>query len=201
MTRFHVQHKSEPKWTGLGHFVYWKCTSSPGSHPTEKYSCRKDLWAGFVLWEVFFIWFCLFSFTMCHVKNKSCPVASQNSNIICNIISIQMRYLNQSQSLLTMCHLVRTLKRVLLNNCPFLIFFFFFPITLTRQWHASTYNTNLCSAQMNWARTFCLLKVHLVPRLSSYLKLQLLQGLMGWIWALRGAFHFVLFVFIYHVPS
>ena len=80
---------------------------------------------------------------MCHVKNKSCPVASQNVNIICNIISTQMQYSNQSQSLLTMCHLVRTLKRVLLNNCPFLIFFFFFPITLTRQRHGSTYNTNL----------------------------------------------------------
>ena len=143
MTLFHVQHKSAPKWTGRGHFVYWKCTSSPGSHPTENCSCRKDVWAGFVLWEAFFILFCLFLFTMCHVKNKSCPGTSQNSNIICNIISIQMRYLNQSQSLLTMCHLVRTLKRVLLNNCPFLIFFFFFPITLTRQWHGSTYNTNL----------------------------------------------------------
>ena len=152
MTLFHVQHKSVPKWTGRGHFVYWKCTSSPGSHPTEKCSSRKDLWAGFVLWEAFFILFCLFLFTMCHVKNKSCPGTSQNSNIICNIISIQMRYLNQSQSLLTMCHLVRTLKRVLLNNCSFLIFFFFFPITLTRKWHVSTYNTNLCSAQMNWAR-------------------------------------------------
>ena len=187
MTRFHVQHKSAPKWTGRGHFVYWKCTSSPGSHPTENYSCRKVLLAGFVLWEVFFVLFCLFSFTMCHVKNKSCPVASQNSNIICNIISIQMRYSNQSQSLLTMCHLVRTLKRVLWNNCPFLILFFFFPITLTLQWHVSTYNTNLCSAQMNWARTFCLLEVHLVPRLSSYWKLQLPQGLIGWNCALRSA--------------
>ena len=106
-----------------------------------------------------------------------------------------MRYSNQGQSLLTMCHLVRSLKRVLLNNCPFLIFFFFFPITLTRQWHGSTYNTNLCSAQMNWARTFCLLEVHLVLRLSSYWKLQLPQGLMGWICALRGV-HFVLFGFI-----
>ena len=85
---------------------------------------------------------------MCHVKNKSCPVASQNSNIICNIISIQMRYLNQSQSLLAMCHLVRTLKHVMLNNCPFLIFFFFSPITLTRQWHVSTYNTNLCPSEL-----------------------------------------------------
>ena len=186
MTRFHVQHKSAPKWTGRGHFVYWKCTSSPGSHPTENYSCRKDVWAGFVLWEAFFILFFLVLFTMCHVKNKSSPVASQNLNIVCNIISIQMQYSNQSQSLLTMCHLVRTLKRVLLNNCPFLIFFFFFPITLTRQWHGSTYNTNLCSAQMNWARTFCLLEVHLVPRLSSYWKLQLPQGLMGWSCALRG---------------
>ena len=123
---------------------------------------------------------------MCHVKNKSSPLASQNVNIVCNIISIQMQYSNESQSLLTMCHLVRTLKRVLLNNCPFLIFFFFFLITLTLQWHGSTYNTNLCSAQMNWARTFCLLEVHLVPRLSSYWKLQLPQGLMGWTCALRG---------------
>ena len=24
------------------HFVYWKCTSSPGYHPTENRSCRKD---------------------------------------------------------------------------------------------------------------------------------------------------------------
>ena len=24
------------------HFVYWKCTSSPGSHPTENRSCLKD---------------------------------------------------------------------------------------------------------------------------------------------------------------
>ena len=135
---------------------------------------------------VFHFVFFLVLFTMCHVKNKSSPVASQNVNIVCNIISIQMQYSNQSQSLLTMCHLVRTLKRVLLNNCPFLIFFFFFPITLTRQWHVSTYNTNLCSAQMNWARTFCLLEVHLVPRLSSYWKLQLPQGLMGWTCALRG---------------
>ena len=148
MTLFHVQHKSAPKWTGRGHFVYWKCTSSPGSHPTENCSCLKDLWAGFVLWEAFFILFCLFLFTMCHVKNKSCPGTSQNSNIICNIISIQIRYWNQSQSLLTMCHLVRTLKRVLLNNCPFLIFFFFFPITLTLQWHGSTYNTNLCPNEL-----------------------------------------------------
>ena len=177
MTLFHVQHKSVPKWTGRGHFVYWKCTSSPGSHPTEKCSCRRDLWAGFVLWEAFFILFCLFLFTMCHVKNKSCPGTSQNSNIICNIISIQMRYLNQSQSLLTMCHLVRTLKRVLLNNCPFLILFFFFPITLTRQWHVSTYNTNLCSAQMNWARTFCLLEVHLVPQALILLKITAAAGI------------------------
>ena len=40
-----------------GHFVYWKSTSSPGSHPNENRTCRKDLWAAFVLWCVF-----LFSF-------------------------------------------------------------------------------------------------------------------------------------------
>ena len=27
-----------------GHFVSWKCTTSPGSYPTENRSCRKDLW-------------------------------------------------------------------------------------------------------------------------------------------------------------
>ena len=59
--------------------------------------------------------------------------------------------------------------------------------------------TQIC-AQMNWARTFCLLEVHLVPRLSSYWKLQLPQGRVGWICALRGVFHFVLLISIYYVP-
>ena len=40
-----------------GHFVYWKSTSSPGSHPTENRTCRKGLWAAFLLWSDF-----LFSF-------------------------------------------------------------------------------------------------------------------------------------------
>ena len=53
---------------------------------------------------------------MCQVKNKSCPTASQNSNIISIVISILMRYSNQSQSLLTMCALVRSLKRVLFKQ-------------------------------------------------------------------------------------
>ena len=39
------------------HFVYWKSTSSPGSHPTENRTCRKDLWAAFV-----FIFYRLFLF-------------------------------------------------------------------------------------------------------------------------------------------
>ena len=44
-----------------GHFVYWKSTSSPGSHPNENRTCRKDLWAAFVLWSVFyFLSFVLF---------------------------------------------------------------------------------------------------------------------------------------------
>ena len=64
---------------------------------------------------------------MCHVKNKSCPVASQNSNIICNIISIQMRYSNQSESLLTICHLARTLKRVLFKQLSLSYLLFLFP--------------------------------------------------------------------------
>ena len=38
----------------VGHFVHWKSTSSPGSHPTEKRTSRKDLWAAFVLWSVFY---------------------------------------------------------------------------------------------------------------------------------------------------
>ena len=41
----------------VGHFVYWKSTSSPGSHPTENRTCRKDLWATFVLWGVFYFYF------------------------------------------------------------------------------------------------------------------------------------------------
>ena len=41
----------------VGHFVYWKSTSSPGSHPTENRTCRKDLWATFVLWGVFHFYF------------------------------------------------------------------------------------------------------------------------------------------------
>ena len=52
----------------------------------------------------------------------------------------------------------------------------------------------------NWAncarRPFCLLEVHLVPRLSSYWKLHLPQGLMGCICALRRfLFSFVCFYF------
>ena len=39
-----------------GHFVYWKSILSPGSHPTENRTCRKDLWAAFVLWGVFNWW-------------------------------------------------------------------------------------------------------------------------------------------------
>ena len=62
------------------------------------------------------VFFKLLLFTMCHVKNKSCPVTSQNLNIIYNIISIQMQYCNHSQSSLTMCHLVRSLKRVLFKQ-------------------------------------------------------------------------------------
>ena len=51
---------TEPTEPG-GHFVYWKSTSSPGSHPTENRTCRKDLWAAFVLWSVFyFLSFVLF---------------------------------------------------------------------------------------------------------------------------------------------
>ena len=34
----------------VGHFVYWKNSSSPGSLPTENRTCRKDLWAGFLFW-------------------------------------------------------------------------------------------------------------------------------------------------------
>ena len=41
----------------VGHFVYWKCTSSPSSHATENRTCRKDLWAAFVLWGVFLFLF------------------------------------------------------------------------------------------------------------------------------------------------
>ena len=37
----------------VGHFVYWKSASSPGSHPTENRICRKDLWA---LWVAFVFW-------------------------------------------------------------------------------------------------------------------------------------------------
>ena len=45
----------------VGHFVYWKSTSSPGSHPAENRTCRKDLWAAFVLRSVFyFLSFVLF---------------------------------------------------------------------------------------------------------------------------------------------
>ena len=45
----------------VGHFDYWKSTSSPGSHPNENRTCRKDLWAAFVLWSVFyFLSFVLF---------------------------------------------------------------------------------------------------------------------------------------------
>ena len=40
-----------------GHFVYWKCTSSPGSHATKNRTCRKDLWAAFVLWGVSYFYF------------------------------------------------------------------------------------------------------------------------------------------------
>ena len=36
------------------HFVWWKFPSSPGSYPTENRSCRKDLWAAFVVWDVFY---------------------------------------------------------------------------------------------------------------------------------------------------
>ena len=51
---------TEPTEPG-DHFVYWKSTSSPGSHPTENRTCRKDLWAAFVLWDVFyFLSFVLF---------------------------------------------------------------------------------------------------------------------------------------------
>ena len=42
MKRFHVQHKAVYSPTEPIHFVYWKCTSSPGSHPTENRCCRKD---------------------------------------------------------------------------------------------------------------------------------------------------------------
>ena len=61
MTRFHVQDKSvyapltestDPE----GYFVYWKCTSSPGSHPTENRSCPKDLWVGLLPWGICFIY-------------------------------------------------------------------------------------------------------------------------------------------------
>ena len=52
-----------------------------------------------------------------------------------------------------------------------------------------------CAKWSNWARKpFCLLEVHLVPRLSSYWKSHLPQGLMGCICA-----HFLSFVFISHV--
>ena len=135
MTRFHVQHKSVFSANELSQDILFI-----GSAPRPQALILLKIAAAARTYGLdlcsercFSFCFVCFPFTMCHVKNKSCPVASQNSNIICNIISIQMRYLNQSQSLLTMCHLVRTLKRVLLNNCPFLIFFFFFPITLTRQ--------------------------------------------------------------------
>ena len=48
----------------------------------------------------------------------------------------------------------------------------------------------------NWANPFCLLEVHLVPRLSSYWKSHLPQGLMGCICALRScSFSFVCFYF------
>ena len=46
----------------VGHFVYWKSTSSPGSHPTENRTCRNDLWAAFVLCGFFFFSFVCFYF-------------------------------------------------------------------------------------------------------------------------------------------
>ena len=64
MTRFHVQHKSVFSANELSQDILF-IGSAPrpsGSHPTENYSCRRDLLAGFVLWEAFFILFCLFSF-------------------------------------------------------------------------------------------------------------------------------------------
>ena len=53
----------------VGHFVCWKSTSSPGSHPTENRTCRKDLWAAFVLWDDF-IFFRLFLFPMWGKENS-----------------------------------------------------------------------------------------------------------------------------------
>ena len=44
------------------HFVWWKFPSSPGSYPTENRSCRKDLWAAFVVWDVFYFAFVCFYF-------------------------------------------------------------------------------------------------------------------------------------------
>ena len=104
MTRFHVQHKSVFSANELSQDILFI-----GSAPRPQAFILLNIAAAARTYGLdlcsercFFILFCLFSFTMCHVKNKSCPVASQNSNIICDIISIQMRYSNQSQALLTM---------------------------------------------------------------------------------------------------
>ena len=64
----------------VGHFVYWKSTSSPGSHPTENRTCRKDLWAAFVLWSVFyFLSFVLFGL-ISHVGERKLRQDQQNAH-------------------------------------------------------------------------------------------------------------------------
>ena len=47
------------------HVLHTKSTLSPGSHPTENRTCRKDLWAPFV-----FIFFRLFLFPMWWKENS-----------------------------------------------------------------------------------------------------------------------------------
>ena len=61
----------------VSHFLYWKSTSSPGSHPTENRTCRKDLWAAFVLWGVsYFLTFVFIS----HVVERKLWQDQQNAH-------------------------------------------------------------------------------------------------------------------------